>query len=199
MSLRWNWPVFPSWCTHSLTNVCNRLTCSLTVICISLTSIAFFIILASNSAGVSISPMMSLSKFFDSSDLRSFIRSWGQNNHNWPVEFAQQRMKTLFSLIICNPTLPRRDLKVCLISCLWALLLCATMSMIASSSVPVNVTDRNICKTHLVELKLCKGTSAFGVVYRNPSWLSSELVHLQRRQSWLQGRQLASAEEERNV
>lgn len=33
-------------------------------------------------------------------------------------------------------TLPRRDLKVCLISCLWALLLCATMSMIASSSVP---------------------------------------------------------------
>lgn len=80
MSLKRNWPFFPSRCTHSL-NVSHNLTCSLTVICRSLTSIAFFIILASNSAGVSISPMMSLSKFFDSSDLRSFIRSWGQNNH----------------------------------------------------------------------------------------------------------------------
>lgn len=42
------------------------------------TSMAFLIILASNSAGVSISPMISLSRFFDSSDFRSFIRSCGQ-------------------------------------------------------------------------------------------------------------------------
>lgn len=39
------------------------------------TSIAFLIILASNSAGVNMSPMISLSKFFDSSDFKSFIRS----------------------------------------------------------------------------------------------------------------------------
>lgn len=40
-----------------------------------ITSIAFLIILASNSAGVNMSPMISLSKFFDSSDFRSFISS----------------------------------------------------------------------------------------------------------------------------
>ena len=33
-------------------------------------------------------------------------------------------------------TLPRRDLKTCLISCLCSLLLCDTMSMMMSSSVP---------------------------------------------------------------
>ena len=38
---------------------------------------AFLIILASNSAGVNMRLMTSLSKFLDSSDFRSFIRSCG--------------------------------------------------------------------------------------------------------------------------
>lgn len=51
------------------------------VIWIRSTSMAFLIILASNSAGVSISPMISLSRFFDSSDFRSFIRSYREQSN----------------------------------------------------------------------------------------------------------------------
>lgn len=163
---------------------------------ISFTSIAFLIILASNSAGVSMRPMMSLSRFFDSSDLRSFIRSWGQIIQSWGSHFAQQLLKTLNRAVGgCKPTLPRRDLKVCLISCLWALLLCATMSIIASSSVPVDGRSSSVGEARSLELKLYAGSSAFGGPYQNPSWLSSALGHRQRGRSWPQGERLASAEE----
>lgn len=73
------------------------------------------------------------------------------------------------------------------------------MSIIASSSVPVNGKDSNVCEIHKLELKLYKGSSAFGVAYQNPSWLSSALAHRQRGRSWLQGGRLASAEEEKQL
>lgn len=109
------------------------------------TSIAFLIILASNSAGVSMRPMISLSKFFDSSDFRSFIRSW-TIRHSEVLEsrHGRRRVSKRFHVYFCYYiesrlilTLPSSDLKACLISCLCALLLRATISMIASSSVPV--------------------------------------------------------------
>lgn len=99
--------------------------------------------------------MISLSRFFDSSDFRSFIRSWRQsipvlcycsnNSHHSGGLWLRLGWIPL--------TLPRRDLKVCLISCRWALLLCATMSMIASSSVP---GDSDRMRHHV--LTTAKGT-----------------------------------------
>lgn len=43
----------------------------------------------------------------------------------------------IFLLFDSSLTLPSKDLKDCLISCLWALFLFVTISMMASSSVPV--------------------------------------------------------------
>lgn len=64
------------------------------------------------------------------------------------------------------------------------------MSIIVSSSVPVNGKDSSVCEA-CSEL----GFSAFGGAYQSPSWLSAALGHRQRGRSWLQGEQLASAEE----
>lgn len=57
-------------------------------------------------------------------------RKWRNSSHH-----------SYFVILFISLTLPSRDLNACLISCLWALLLLATMSIIASSSVPVVKKD----------------------------------------------------------
>lgn len=70
---------------------------------------------------------------------------------------------TYFQLHI-SLTLPSRDLKACLISCLCALLLCAIMSMIASSSVPV-------AKIEVVSCQMCFKTLLLQHIYCNNNLL----------------------------